>query len=155
MHLRLVFDSQEQLKCGFLSIVVKNRSLATFYPGGVRRFIERFSSRCNRSLTVFNGAGQEFNDLVMTLEAHGLREKIDFVIVDVFDYEWSLMFNPESKDTPRNVNMGVAWLTGRYAGGSIYVWTGRGVGKKASTPPRRGHVFKRLSVDRIFPSTPR
>lgn len=152
MGLRLIFDSRKTIRCQFISLVIRNTSLAKRFPGGQKAFLKKYSAISNADLTVYSWADDDFDDVVSELKSEGFTPDLDFSVVDVFDHEWSLMLRRENRGMRHGVNLNASWLAGRYVDGSIYVWaiSSRGAGFP-SRPVARGSVRAPASVQEIQP----
>jgi hypothetical protein len=108
--------SDEELRCAFNAVVVKNSSIAQLYPGGMSAFDEVFPfNYCNEKITAYSSMGGEVREVIDELIACGFKHKEDFLFVDAGLY---LMCGDPG---PFEVDLGVNWLAGRYEDRGVYV----------------------------------
>ena len=108
--------SDEELRCAFNAVVVKNSSIVQRYPGGMSAFVEMFPfNYCNENIITYSSMGDDVNDVIDELVACGFKHKEDFLFVDAGLYR--MYGGPGSF----KVELGVSWLAGRYEDGGVYV----------------------------------
>jgi hypothetical protein len=108
--------SDEELRCVFNAVVVRNSAIAQRYPGGMSGFVELCPfNDCNENIVAYSSMGGEVNKVINELIACGFKHKEDFLFVDAGLY---LMCGDEG---PFPVDLEVDWLEGRYEGRGIYV----------------------------------
>ena len=120
---KLTFDSREEIRCVFLTLIVKAGSLRKKYKKGVRAFLERYGARCNRNLAyLFAMGGEDFDEPVMDLERSGLTHGDDFVCFDAAMRLLSITMMKEfDKTVSEEVTFPVDWLRGRIHKGNMLV----------------------------------
>jgi len=108
--------SDEELRCAFNAVVVKNTPIAQRYPGGLSAFIEVCPySYCNENIMAYSSMGCEVNDVIDELVACGFKDKEDFLFIEAGLY---LMAGSPG---PFDVDLKVGWLKGRFEDGGVYV----------------------------------
>jgi hypothetical protein len=108
--------SDEELRCAFNAVVVKNSSIAQRYPGGIIAFVEvLLFNYCNEKITAYSSMGVEVREVIDELIACGFKHREDFLFVDAGLY---LMCGDPG---PFEVDLGVNWLAGRYEDRGVYV----------------------------------
>ncbi len=120
----LMYQSAGELRCAFITIVVKNEALKAKYPGGIEAYARKFHARFNDRITVTCSMG-EIDDNISALKKHDVSAD-ECVMVDFTDY--SLMnsvaeFLPETVKLtePYEIDMGVKWLKAWADKGQFYV----------------------------------
>jgi hypothetical protein len=119
--LNLVYEDEEELRCVFNAVVIRNSALNAKYPGGLRAYIEKHGGICNRAITVDSFMGGEIDEVVEDLLAHGLEHRKDFVCVDAGGCAIAAGMRGERLFKPRPVDLGVEWLEASYYKGGIVV----------------------------------
>jgi hypothetical protein len=108
--------SDEELRCVFNAVVVRNSAIAQRYPGGMSGFVELCPfNDCNENIVAYSSMGGEVNKVINELIACGFKHKEDFLFVDAGLY---LMCGDEG---PFPVDLEGGWLEGRYEDRGIYV----------------------------------
>jgi hypothetical protein len=108
--------SDEELRCAFNAVVVKNSSIAQRYPGGMSAFVELCPfNDCNEKITAYSSMGGEVSEVIDELHRLGFKHKVDYLFVDAGLY---LMCGDPG---PFNVDLGISWLSGRYEERGVYV----------------------------------
>jgi hypothetical protein len=108
--------SDEELRCVFNAVVVRNSAIVQRYPGGMSAFIELCPfNDCNENIVAYSSMGREVNKVIHELVACGFKHREDFLFVDAGLYIMS------GDDGPFPVDMEVDWLEGRFEDGGIYV----------------------------------
>jgi hypothetical protein len=141
MDLRLVYSQNDTIHCAAFSLIIRNKALQRNYPGGLAGFLRRFPSRSNRHITVFSDSGLNFEMVGNDLWANGLTYGQDFVLVDAADYDWALLINPDVQANAHRLDLGVAWLRGRYADRQIHVWYHPEAPPDSDAPPATRRAF--------------
>ena len=111
----VVFNAHKEIKCVFLSVVVKTTALKEKYPGGLRAYVQKYNVRCNRSLAVIVAMnGLDLKKPIEDLEKNGLIADEDYLY---FDATRDFMHNGEgvAADLP------VPWLKGVTSGHGMKV----------------------------------
>jgi hypothetical protein len=119
--LNLVYEDEEELRCVFNAVVIRNSALNAKYPGGLRAYIERHGGICNRAITADSFMGGEIDEVVADLLAHGLEHRRDFLCVDAGGHAVAAGVRGERLFKPRPVDLGVDWLEASYHKGGILV----------------------------------
>ena len=92
---QIMFDSDEEIRCVFLTLVVKVESLRKKYKEGIGKFLEKYGARCNRNLAYLCAmGGEDLNEPIMDLEKSGLTFDEDFFC---FDAAMKLLGNEMAK----------------------------------------------------------
>ena len=120
----LMYQSAEELRCTFITIVVKNEALKVKYPGGIKAYARQFRARFNDKIAVTCYMG-EIEDNIQALKNHGISAD-DYVVIDFACYQ---MFIGLQRDMPKSewlfnpydVDPGVKWLKASYAKDGFYV----------------------------------
>jgi hypothetical protein len=108
--------SDEELRCVFNAVVVRNSAIVQRYPGGMSAFIELCPfNDCNENIVAYSSMGGEVNKVINELIACGFKHREDFLFVDAGLYLMS------GDDGPFPVDMEAGWLEGRFEDGGIYV----------------------------------
>jgi len=108
--------SDEELRCAFNAVVVKNSSIAQRYPGGMSAFVELCPfNYCNERILTYSSMGGDVNEVIDELIACGFKHKEDFLFVDAGLYLMS------GDPGPFDVDLGVDWLEGRFEDRGVYV----------------------------------
>jgi hypothetical protein len=120
--------SDEELRCAFNAVVVKNSSIAQRYPGGMSAFVELCPfNYCNEKITAYSSMDDGVSEVIDELHRLGFKHKVDYLFVDAGLY--LICGDPG----PFNVDLGVSWLSGRYEDSGVYVRfvkSARGIPKK-------------------------
>ena len=75
--------SDEELRCVFNAVVVRNSAIAQRYPGGMSGFVELCPfNDCNENIVAYSSMGGEVNKVIDELIACGFKHKEDFLFVD-------------------------------------------------------------------------
>jgi hypothetical protein len=107
------YRTNEEIVACFCSIIIKNNALDDSYPGGRWAFLEAHQGWHNEHIMVIYQYGEALHKVRADLNACGLTEGLDWLQIDEDKVYWSRdMFNFETD---------VAWLTGRYKKGNVYV----------------------------------
>ncbi len=77
----LIYQSSKELPCAFLTLIVKNKFLQEKYPGGVRAFATKHWSLANNRINIMCHMSDEFQDVMLDLQGHGLS-KDDYSFID-------------------------------------------------------------------------
>ena len=120
---KLMFDSEEEIRCAFLTLVVKVESLRKKYKEGMGKFMERHGARCNRNLAYLCAmGGEDLDKPVLDLQMNGLTFGEDCFC---FDAAWKLlgieMARKFDKEVSEEVRFPVEWLTGRIHNGTMLI----------------------------------
>ena len=122
MPLRIIFSSDDEIRCVFHTLVVKTESLKIKYPGGVRAFVEQYNGRCNKKLAVICGMGEEdLDDAFTDIENSGLIDRLDFAYFDASrDAMEYALFKKLYGKMGRQVDFSIDWIEGYvHNGGTI------------------------------------
>jgi hypothetical protein len=127
--LNLVYEDEEELRCVFNAVVIRNSALNAKYPGGLRAYIEKHGGICNRAITADSFMGGEIDEVVEDLLAQGFEHRKDFICVDAGGHAIAAGVRGERLFKPRPVDLGVEWLEASYYKGGIVVRHVAGVGR--------------------------
>jgi hypothetical protein len=118
-----VFDSDEEIRCVFITLVVKVESLRKKYRGGIGKFLERYGARCNRKLAYLcTMGGEDLDEPIMDLQMNGLTFGDDFICFDAANRALGIELTKDfDKDVSENISFPVEWLRGRVHKGGILV----------------------------------
>jgi len=79
----VVFNSHKEIKCVFLTLVVRTVALKEKYPGGLKAFVQRYNVHCNRNLAVIVAMkGLDLKEPNENLEKNGLIADMDYLYFD-------------------------------------------------------------------------
>ena len=120
---KLMFDSDEEIRCAFLTLVVKVESLRKKYKEGIGKFLERHGARCNRYLAYLCAmGGEDLDEPVLDLQMNGLTFGEDCFCFDaarqLLGIELTKKFD---KKVSEEVRFPVEWLTGRIHNGTMLI----------------------------------
>jgi hypothetical protein len=74
----VVFNPDREIKCVFLTVVVKTAALKEKYPDTLRAFVQKYNVRCNRSLAVIAAMnGLDLKAPPEDLEKNGLIADVE------------------------------------------------------------------------------
>ena len=111
----VVFNSDKEIKCVFLSVVVKTTALKEKYPGGLRAYVQKYNVRCNRNLAVIVAMNHlDLEEPIADLEKNGLIPDVDYLY---FDATIDFMCKGEGVDA----DLPVDWLKGVTSGEGMKV----------------------------------
>ena len=118
-----MFDSDEEIRCVFLTLIVKVESLRKAYKEGLGKFLKRHDAQCNRNLAYLCAmGGEDLNEPIMDLEKSGLTFGEDFFCFDaamrLLGIEMAKKFGDKISE---EIKFSVEWLTGRVHKGSMVV----------------------------------
>jgi hypothetical protein len=118
-----VFDSDEEIRCVFITLVVKVESLRKKYRGGIGKFLDRYGARCNRKLAYLcTMGGEDLDEPIMDLQMNGLTFGEDFICFDAANRALGIELTKEfDKNVSESISFPVEWLRGRVHKGGILV----------------------------------
>jgi hypothetical protein len=112
----VIFTSHKEIKCVFLSVVVRTAALKKKYAGGLKAFVQKYNVRCNRNLAVIVAMNHlDLEDPIADLEKNGLIADVDYLY---FDATRDVMWNGEGVDA----DVPVPWLKGVTCGDGMKVY---------------------------------
>ena len=118
---QLLFEAEKEIRCAFLSLVIKTDALRRKYGGGVRAFVEKYQARCNRDLVVLCSMGpEELNDPLHDIEQSGLDGEEDFAVFDAFQKALGIEMARE-RGMEEEVRFSTRWLKGFVQRGGVVV----------------------------------
>ena len=108
------YTSDSEIKCTFITLVIRNQPLEEKYPGGLHAFVEKHASLYNENITsIIAMLDTDIADNVAELIDNGLVNKHDFVVFDAFP-----LTPPEDYS---EIDIGVSWLKGYWHDGYYLV----------------------------------
>jgi len=125
---QLKFDSSKEIRCVFLTLVVRVDSLRKKYKEGIGKFLKRHGARCNRELAYLcTMGGEDLDEPIMDLQRNGFAIGEDFICFDaamkLLGMELTKGFN---KRRSEDIRFPVEWLAGRVQKGAVVVsFTGK------------------------------
>jgi hypothetical protein len=119
-NIHIVHKSNEKMRCVFNSVVIRNDSLNSKYPGGLKGFFGNHPAISNNDITVCISMGAEIDEVIDDILSEGLSDGSDFAFVDAGGF--AISFSLFKKNQPQDVDVGVDWLKARYAEGGVWVW---------------------------------
>lgn len=105
-NLYVVHDCSKELKCSFLTYVVRTDSIDAKFPGGLKAFAEKHGPRCNNDLAVI--CAMNNNDLepvLQDLQDHAF-DKGDAVFFDAA----SFLLEASMTGEYGRIEFGIPWL---------------------------------------------
>jgi hypothetical protein len=110
----LLFESKEEVRCVFYSLVIRTGALRRKYQGGIRAFVEKYQARCNRDLVVLCSMGpEELDGPLHDIEDSGLDGEEDFAVFDAFQRAIGIeMAREHGMEVEEEVEFSTRWLKG-------------------------------------------
>ena len=109
------YTPEKELRCVFITLVIRNQALEKKYPGGHSAFLDKYGGEHNDEITLNVFMAGDYGLQVEDLEKNGLVANEDFVLLDV-----GIPFEIEGDHVPFNTS--VKWLGGCYKKGGVAVF---------------------------------
>ncbi len=116
-----VGTGQRKMRVTFYALVIRNRSLTEYYPGGVRAYIEKHRGRTNGDITVDCAMADDFDTEIEDLTRAGLKIDEDWIVFEPNIWEFKIPL-PDLDRLIRHINLGVPWLKCKVVNCRVYVW---------------------------------
>ena len=79
-YLQIVFSSQKQIHCSFITLAIKTEAIKQKHPDGLKYFVEKYSVKCNRELAFKSVVVSTYLDeLIMELKECGIEPEKEFI----------------------------------------------------------------------------
>lgn len=122
--LSLVHCAERELGVHSHAVVIKNKSLAVRYPGGIKGFMDKHKGLSNGRITVkcFSGFYNEVYELLKDLKTGGFKLTRDYIYFNA-DRHISEVNRKRSLGVRclNKVDAGVNWLQGRMSREVMYI----------------------------------
>ena len=115
---QIQYNPQKEIRCVFYALIVRNQALEEKYRGGLKGFLKRHGGEYNDDITTLCYMSPESGADVADLEANGLEEREDFIVLidDLYGPRQSHNdFEPYPFDVP--------WLGGYYHADGVVVFS--------------------------------
>ena len=117
-------SSRFALRCNHRTIIFRNDALEQKYPDGLTGFRNRYQSGSNGLITVYCEVNTAV-DTIRELEAIGLEQGDDYVVIDTDECEMMQMVGSDQVERPYWFEAGADWLRYKNCNGKVLVWYDR------------------------------
>ncbi len=110
---RSIFTREQEMRCVFFTLVIRNEALQKKYKGGLKSFVRQYHSQYNKDITTLCEMSDSYLDGAVTdIKANGLVRHEDYVCE---------IFEPDLYKIDDAVPVAVSWLETRQAKGAVLV----------------------------------